>query len=687
MKRILSFLLVLSLLSALPLSVCAEEAEASCETFTVTADPGLPDNEELHTAYAFQALYSTSAAPLSDNAGHQLSGDLKVLYHALVPLLRQIAEGSRQDTVISVGKAFRYNGQLHTPDVAASFSGTGISESQLQQLIIALLSDLPYDMYWYDKTSGCSVDIFSGETMLCVKLKFTVAGNYASGAYTVNTDKTAAVTNAAANARHIVDCYADSSDYNKLVGYSDAICNLVNYNSAAASKGRFSEDNDPWQLIYVFDGNAGTKTVCEGYAKAYQYLCDLSSFQGNVQCCTVTGTVGKTLHMWNIVTYKDTNYLVDVTNTDSGSYDNRLLLAGCTGDLTSGYQVARITYRYDAATTAFWGTGSNSVLNLSKTACSPDWASKHTHSYSSWTTFLTATHARIGIKLRQCSKCGFVDSSCSSAQKMATPSLTLSNEPSTGYPRLTWKAVPGADVYRIYRSTSKAGTFSQIEATSSTEYTDTSAKTGKKYFYKVVAEDTLTGVCSSASSILNRVCDLPNPSVSVTLNEKTGKPVVEWETVEGAEKYYIYRSTSSGGSYTHLKSAVSARSYTDSSAKAGTTYYYKVKAIHKTSDATSAYSDAVRQICRLPQPAVVLKLNSSGDPYLSWKEISGAKGYEIFRSESADGEFISIGTRTALKFADKTAEEGMQYFYKIRALHKKSSASSIYSEVLEITLP
>lgn len=30
------------------------------------------------------------------------------------------------------------------------------------------------------------------------------------------------------------------------------------------------------ELIWVFDGDSSTNVVCEGYAKAFQYLCDLS---------------------------------------------------------------------------------------------------------------------------------------------------------------------------------------------------------------------------------------------------------------------------------------------------------------------------------------------------------------------------------------------------------------------------
>ena len=59
------------------------------------------------------------------------------------------------------------------------------------------------------------------------------------------------------------------------LGFKNEICNLVDYNNAAADSSTQTAYGDPWQMIWVFDENAETKVVCEGYSKAFQYLCDL----------------------------------------------------------------------------------------------------------------------------------------------------------------------------------------------------------------------------------------------------------------------------------------------------------------------------------------------------------------------------------------------------------------------------
>ncbi|MCD8125004.1 MAG: leucine-rich repeat protein [Lachnospiraceae bacterium] len=126
---------------------------------------------------------------------------------------------------------------------------------------------------------------------------------------------------AASNAQEIVEKYADSSDAEKLEAYKEEICALVTYNSEAASEDYDEGYGDPWGLVYVFDGDDSTNVVCEGYSKAFQYLCD----QGltDAVCYTVSGTMtggtGAGEHMWNIVTLDGSNYLVDVTNSDAGT--------------------------------------------------------------------------------------------------------------------------------------------------------------------------------------------------------------------------------------------------------------------------------------------------------------------------------------------------------------------------------
>ncbi len=260
---------------------------------------------------------------------------------------------------------------------------------------------------------------------------------------------------------------------------------------------------------------------------------------------------------------------------------------------------------------------------------------------------------------------------------------------SSGVTQLSWKGVTGGHGYRVYRSPSKSGSYTHLGTVTKQgndgrySFTDDTAEIGTKYYYKVKAM--CNGVYSDSSNIVTGMRTLAQPEVSMSVNYTTGKPVVKWETVEGAEKYFIYRATSKSGKYTRVKTAIAARSYEDTKAKAGTNYYYKIKAIHEDSDANSVSSEVVNRVCDLKRPSVTISLTtSSRKPYLKWKEISGAKKYYVYRATSEDGQYDFLGSTTSEKYIDKKAAKGKTYYYRVKAVHSKTSANSAYSPVKSI---
>lgn len=54
---------------------------------------------------------------------------------------------------------------------------------------------------------------------------------------------------------------------------------------------------------------------------------------------------------------------------------------------------------------------------------------------------------------------------------------------------ISWKAVDGAAKYKVYRATSKNGKFKAVKTTAKVKFTNKKLKSGKAYFYKVVAVD------------------------------------------------------------------------------------------------------------------------------------------------------------------------------------------------------
>ena len=181
-----------------------------------------------------------------------------------------------------------------------------------------------------------------------------------------------------------------------------------------------------------------------------------------------------------------------------------------------------------------------------------------------------------------------VAATCHCARPVVKPDYLIS----TGKPYIKWTAVAGASKYYVYRSGSSNGTYKYVGTTTATNYTDNKANAGYTYYYKVKAVSKVSsGANSYYSVVIGATCHCARPSVKITTSN--GSPKLTWNAVAGASQYEVYRATSKNGSYTKMFTT-SNLSYTNTSAKAGTTYYYKVKAVSKVkSTANSAFSTVV----------------------------------------------------------------------------------------------
>ena len=337
------------------------------------------------------------------------------IYRRLVPEIKKIAAGeSASATIVITDMPITYTqevlGHITIIEGGALSKAASAKIDELfgadvnhDALLSKLLANMPYELYWFDKTNGmaisygieadentvtipyiavgfCVADAYRDTTKYAVNEKgetiLDEANNPVPDYTAVDTAKTGAATAAAAKAAEVVAKNQGKGAYSKLVAYADYIKNAVSYNYAAADKNNYG---DPWQLIYVFDENPDTNVVCEGYSKAFKYLCDLTwtGSDPEVACYLPTGTMnggtGAGLHMWNIVSIGGANYLTDITNCDSGTIGapDQLFLCGAEGSVDASYAAATtngtVTYVYDQNTKDIY----DQELVLSETKYSP----------------------------------------------------------------------------------------------------------------------------------------------------------------------------------------------------------------------------------------------------------------------------------------------------------------------------
>ena len=169
-------------------------------------------------------------------------------------------------------------------------------------------------------------------------------------------------------------------------------------------------------------------------------------------------------------------------------------------------------------------------------------------------------------------------------------------------------------------------------------------------------------------------------------NDAQGRPTLKWNAVTGAAKYEVYRARSKDGDYTKY-STVTGTSYTNTSyIEDGNTYYYKVRALDADGTAgawSSVVSVTYKQI--LPAPTVTGGNDSQGRPTLTWKAVSGAAKYEVYRARSKDGDYIKYSTVTGTSYTNTSyIENGNTYYYKVRALNANGTAGA-WSSVVSVT--
>jgi parallel beta-helix repeat protein len=177
------------------------------------------------------------------------------------------------------------------------------------------------------------------------------------------------------------------------------------------------------------------------------------------------------------------------------------------------------------------------------------------------------------------------DSTCSYTAKgnllkgLSQPAFTLAN--SASGVTISWNKISGASGYLIFRKVS-GGKWTCVGKTTSSvlQYTDKTAASGKAYAYTVRAYKSQNNILlfSTYNATGRGILTIKQPVLNVDSEAASGVKL-SWQKSTGAKGYYIYRKAY-GGSWTKLKTITGTNtlSYTDTTTKKGTTYYYIIRA-------------------------------------------------------------------------------------------------------------
>ena len=222
-------------------------------------------------------------------------------------------------------------------------------------------------------------------------------------------------------------------------------------------------------------------------------------------------------------------------------------------------------------------------------------------------------------------------------------------------------SLQNANIYFVHtHSYTAAVTAPTCTARGYTTYTCSCGDSYVDNYTDRLGHDYVNGICSRCGEA-DPNYKLAAPELKITTS--SGKPKVYWNEVDGAVKYWLYRSTD-GVNFNYYDTTTSTN-YTNRSTTIGTTYYYKVKAID-ANDARSEFSVVKSIMCKPAAPTVSIN-RSNGKPKLSWKSVSSAKKYWIYRS--TDGtNFKYFDSTTKTSYTNSGAASGTKYYYRVKAV-------------------
>ena len=245
---------------------------------------------------------------------------------------------------------------------------------------------------------------------------------------------------------------------------------------------------------------------------------------------------------------------------------------------------------------------------------------------------------------------------------------------------VSWNSVSQAERYRLFRKTSGSD-WQALTATNATTYTDKNLVSGTTYYYGVRC-------ISSDGEYLNELEDGKGvyfnasqsvvPNYSLTYIDNTGVKIT-WSKIDGVAYYRLFRQGPGETSFKGI-SKLTGTEYTDKTVDFGKTYKYYVRCIDSNGSYVGSFNSSGQSITVPAALQADFSLeNVNGGVKISWKSVSGAASYRIFRKGPGESTFTALSKVATTSYTDKKAEAGKTYYYYVRCIDANGKYVGTYN--------
>ncbi len=150
---------------------------------------------------------------------------------------------------------------------------------------------------------------------------------------------------------------------------------------------------------------------------------------------------------------------------------------------------------------------------------------------------------------------------------------------------------------------------------------------------------------------------------------------LSWNAVPGAASYQVYRIVDFTVEDYTLLGTTKSTTYTDKTAKAGTTYTFAVKAVNANGESMTS-SSCAGKLAAAPDNVTLGSAKVSGSTIVvTWQAANGAAQYRVYRKDAANTKWKGIANVTGTSWTDKTAKAGVKYTYTVRGISANGTLS------------